>query len=143
MFLHDWIFSPISRMNMLSLFFIGILVERIFGSGRFTIIYFASGIIAGLTQMLIVPVGGSSARRRHRGHLRRVRRGAAVASPGAGSRRELAHWALAVLAGPQRLFLHQRSEYRRLAHLGGLSRDPSWRDHDLDGRQRAGAGGSY
>ncbi len=41
--------------NMLSLFFVGVLVERLFGSGRFTIIYFASGIIAGLTQMIILP----------------------------------------------------------------------------------------
>jgi membrane associated rhomboid family serine protease len=41
--------------NMLSLFFVGIAVERLFGSGRFAIIYFASGIVAGLTQMIILP----------------------------------------------------------------------------------------
>ena len=49
--------------NMLSLFFIGVAVEQLFGSGRYTFIYFASGIIAGLTQMIIlsgVPFLGAS-----------------------------------------------------------------------------------
>jgi membrane associated rhomboid family serine protease len=41
--------------NMLSLFFIGVAVEQLFGSGRYTFIYFASGIVAGLTQMIILP----------------------------------------------------------------------------------------
>ncbi|HEX5548228.1 MAG TPA: rhomboid family intramembrane serine protease [Ktedonobacterales bacterium] len=41
--------------NMLSLFFIGVAVEQLFGSGRYAFIYFASGIIAGLTQMIILP----------------------------------------------------------------------------------------
>ena len=51
--------------NMLSLFFVGIIVERLFNSGRFTIIYFASGIIAGIAQAVITPtipsVGASGA----------------------------------------------------------------------------------
>lgn len=51
--------------NMLSLFFVGIIVERVFGSGRFTVIYFASGIIAGIAQAVISPaipsVGASGA----------------------------------------------------------------------------------
>jgi membrane associated rhomboid family serine protease len=34
--------------NMFSLYFVGIVTERIFGRGRFTLIYFASGIIGGL-----------------------------------------------------------------------------------------------
>jgi membrane associated rhomboid family serine protease len=41
--------------NMLSLFFIGVAVEQLFGRGQYTFIYFASGIIAGLTQMIILP----------------------------------------------------------------------------------------
>ena len=41
--------------NMLSLFFVGVIVERLFGSGRFTIIYFASGIIASLAQAFFTP----------------------------------------------------------------------------------------
>lgn len=43
--------------NMLSLFFIGVAVEQLFGSGRYAFIYFASGIIAGLTQMILIPGG--------------------------------------------------------------------------------------
>lgn len=42
--------------NMFSLFFVGILVERLFGSGRFTVIYFASGIVAGAAQAVLSPV---------------------------------------------------------------------------------------
>ena len=37
--------------NMLSLFFIGVAVEQLFGSGRYAFIYFASGIIAGESLM--------------------------------------------------------------------------------------------
>ena len=51
--------------NMLSLFFVGVIVERLFGSGRFTTIYFASGIIAGIAQAVLSPtvpsVGASGA----------------------------------------------------------------------------------
>jgi len=53
MFLHDGLLHIAS--NMLSLFFVGVIVERLFGSGRFTIIYFASGLVAGLAQILFVP----------------------------------------------------------------------------------------
>ena len=41
--------------NMLSLLFVGVVVERVFGSGRFAIIYFASGIAAGLLQAFVIP----------------------------------------------------------------------------------------
>ncbi len=41
--------------NMLSLLFVGVVVERVFGSGRFAIIYFASGIAAGLLQAFVTP----------------------------------------------------------------------------------------
>lgn len=54
MFLHESIVHI--GANMLSLFFVGVIVERLFGSGRFAIIYFASGIIAGLAQALLTPV---------------------------------------------------------------------------------------
>jgi membrane associated rhomboid family serine protease len=37
-------------LNMLSLYFVGVITERIFGTGRFLIIYFLSGIAGGLTQ---------------------------------------------------------------------------------------------
>jgi membrane associated rhomboid family serine protease len=40
-------------LNMLSLYFVGVVTERIFGRGRFALIYFASGIIAGLTQYFL------------------------------------------------------------------------------------------
>lgn len=35
-------------LNMLSLYFVGVITEALFGRGRFTIIYFASGLLAGL-----------------------------------------------------------------------------------------------
>lgn len=41
--------------NMLSLYFIGPLVERIYGVRRFLLIYFGSGLIAGLTYFVLVP----------------------------------------------------------------------------------------
>jgi membrane associated rhomboid family serine protease len=54
MFLHE---SYIHLgVNMLSLFFVGTLVERLFGSGRYAVIYFATGIVAGLAQAFIAPV---------------------------------------------------------------------------------------
>ena len=55
MFLHDPSNLLHIATNMLSLFFIGVAVEQLFGSGRYAFIYFASGIIAGLTQMIILP----------------------------------------------------------------------------------------
>jgi membrane associated rhomboid family serine protease len=53
MFLHEGILHIL--FNMLSLYFIGIWVEQIFGKSRFLIIYFVGGIIAGLTQALVTP----------------------------------------------------------------------------------------
>jgi rhomboid protease GluP len=54
MFLHQpLIQSPLPLhllLNMLSLYFIGVITERIFGTGRFLLIYFLSGIVGGLTQ---------------------------------------------------------------------------------------------
>jgi membrane associated rhomboid family serine protease len=41
--------------NMLSLLFVGVVVERMFGAARFTAIYFASGIVAGLAQVFLSP----------------------------------------------------------------------------------------
>ena len=37
-------------LNMFSLYFVGAVTEQIFGSGRFTIIYFAAGIVGGIVQ---------------------------------------------------------------------------------------------
>jgi membrane associated rhomboid family serine protease len=48
MFLHDGIAHI--ALNMLSLFFVGVITERIFGAGRYTLIYFVCGIVGGLTQ---------------------------------------------------------------------------------------------
>lgn len=45
--------------NMLTLYFVGVIVERIFGSGKFTLIYFASGILAGVVQAIVVPNEGA------------------------------------------------------------------------------------
>src|SRR5699024_12761282 len=47
MFLH--IGSLHLFMNMLAIYYLGTAVERIYGSTRFVIIYFISGIIGGLT----------------------------------------------------------------------------------------------
>jgi membrane associated rhomboid family serine protease len=41
--------------NMLSLLFVGVVVERMFGPGRFILLYFASGIVAGLLQAFVLP----------------------------------------------------------------------------------------
>jgi rhomboid protease GluP len=45
MFLHASILHI--GLNMLSLYFIGVITERVFGTGRFLIIYFVSGSLAG------------------------------------------------------------------------------------------------
>jgi membrane associated rhomboid family serine protease len=37
-------------LNMLSLYFVGIITERLFGAGRFTLIYFLTGILASIVQ---------------------------------------------------------------------------------------------
>jgi membrane associated rhomboid family serine protease len=48
MFLHASILHI--GLNMLSLYFIGVITERVFGTGRYLLIYFLSGVIGGLTQ---------------------------------------------------------------------------------------------
>jgi membrane associated rhomboid family serine protease len=48
MFLHANIIHI--GLNMLSLYFVGVITERLFGAGRFTLIYFASGILASIAQ---------------------------------------------------------------------------------------------
>jgi len=48
MFLHDGLIHI--GVNMLSLFFVGVITERLFGAGRFTLIYFVSGILGGVSQ---------------------------------------------------------------------------------------------
>jgi membrane associated rhomboid family serine protease len=48
MFLHGGLLHL--GLNMLSLYFVGVITERVFGTGRFLLIYFLSGIIGGLTQ---------------------------------------------------------------------------------------------
>ena len=42
-------------LNMLSLYFIGVFTEQVFGSGRFAVIYFVSGIVGGLAQAFLTP----------------------------------------------------------------------------------------
>lgn len=42
-------------VNMLSLYFVGVVTEQLFGRWRFVVIYFASGILAGVTQFLFAP----------------------------------------------------------------------------------------
>lgn len=59
MFLHDPTNLLHIGANMLSLYFVGVIVERIFGSGKFTLIYFASGILAGVVQAVMVPSEGA------------------------------------------------------------------------------------
>lgn len=54
MFLHEGIVHIF--FNMLSLYFVGIWVEQIFGKRTYLLIYFLGGIIAGLAQMFISPV---------------------------------------------------------------------------------------
>ncbi len=61
---HPW--SPVTSMflhgsmmhlffNMLALFFFGPLMERRIGSTRFLAVYFGSGILAGLAQIIVFP----------------------------------------------------------------------------------------
>jgi membrane associated rhomboid family serine protease len=51
--------------NMFVLFFLGAVVEQVYGSGRFTALYFGSGLIAAISQASIDPftylVGASGA----------------------------------------------------------------------------------
>lgn len=53
MFLHIGMLHLI--MNMFALYYVGSVVERIFGSIRFIVIYFLSGIIGGLTSFALNP----------------------------------------------------------------------------------------
>lgn len=53
MFLHEnWIHIG---LNMWSLYILGTVTERIFGSGRYAALYFISGIIAGIVQAVAQP----------------------------------------------------------------------------------------
>jgi membrane associated rhomboid family serine protease len=40
-------------LNMLSLYFVGVVTEQLFGHWRFALIYFVSGIVAGVAQFLL------------------------------------------------------------------------------------------
>jgi membrane associated rhomboid family serine protease len=42
-------------LNMISLYFVGVVTERIFGRGRFALIYFMAGIIGGITDYFFLP----------------------------------------------------------------------------------------
>ncbi len=54
MFLHfNWLHIGV---NMWSLWAVGVITERIFGSGKYALIYFASGIIGGLASAIITPL---------------------------------------------------------------------------------------
>jgi rhomboid protease GluP len=55
MFLHQGIEHI--ALNMLSLYFVGVITERAFGTGRFLLIYFVSGIAGGIAQAALLPTG--------------------------------------------------------------------------------------
>jgi membrane associated rhomboid family serine protease len=57
MFLHASIFHI--ALNMLSLFFIGTVVEAVYGKWRYLVIYFLSGIAGGITFFLTSPTGAA------------------------------------------------------------------------------------
>ncbi|HEY7974807.1 MAG TPA: rhomboid family intramembrane serine protease, partial [Ktedonobacterales bacterium] len=57
MFLHESIIHL--GVNMLSLYFVGIITEQIFGRGRFLAIYLLSGVIAGVAQAVLDPIHAS------------------------------------------------------------------------------------
>ncbi len=63
MFLHENIIHL--GVNMLSLYFVGIITEQIFGRGRFLSIYLLSGVLAGVAQAFLDPsqaaIGASGA----------------------------------------------------------------------------------
>lgn len=62
MFLHIGIFHIL--LNMLALYYLGNAVERMFGSARFLVIYFVSGIVGGLASFALsqnVAAGASGA----------------------------------------------------------------------------------
>lgn len=53
MFLHESIIHI--GLNMLSLYFVGVITEQVFGTRRFLAIYFVSGIVGGLAQAFMTP----------------------------------------------------------------------------------------
>jgi membrane associated rhomboid family serine protease len=53
MFLHENIAHI--GLNMLSLYFVGVLTERIFGGRRYLIIYLVGGLLAGVVQAIFTP----------------------------------------------------------------------------------------
>ena len=53
MFLHESILHI--GLNMLSLYFVGVLTERIFGGQRYLAIYLLGGILAGVAQAIVTP----------------------------------------------------------------------------------------
>jgi membrane associated rhomboid family serine protease len=53
MFLHEG-FEHIA-LNMLSLYFVGVVTEQIFGPWRFLLLYFAAGIVGGLAETFFAP----------------------------------------------------------------------------------------
>ena len=57
MFLHESIVHI--GFNMLSLYFVGVVTEQIFGHSRFLWIYLLSGIVAGVAQAVLDPSGAS------------------------------------------------------------------------------------
>ncbi len=57
MFLHESIIHV--GINMLSLYFVGVVTEQIFGHSRFLAIYLLSGIVAGVAQAVLVPSGAA------------------------------------------------------------------------------------
>ncbi|HUY77213.1 MAG TPA: rhomboid family intramembrane serine protease [Ktedonobacterales bacterium] len=57
MFLHESILHI--GLNMVSLFFVGIITEQVFGRGRFLAIYFLTGIAGGLLEVFLIPNGAA------------------------------------------------------------------------------------
>lgn len=57
MFLHESIVHI--GLNMLSLFFVGVITERIFGGRRYLVIYLVGGLLAGVVQAIATPDIGS------------------------------------------------------------------------------------
>ena len=130
-----------SPANMLSLLFVGVVVERVFGSGRFAIIYFASGIAAGLLQAFVTPdsiaLGASGAIFGIFGAfgafllMRRRSLGPAVNAM-------IGQWVFWL--GLNLFISFSDPQIALFDHLGGLIAGFTHRrDHDLDGRQTAGA----
>jgi rhomboid protease GluP len=58
MFLHYSLIHV--ALNMLSLFFIGRVVEVLYGSWRYLLIYFAAGIVGGIATLILDPLSASA-----------------------------------------------------------------------------------